>query len=251
MTFLFIKSKVILTSFLKKYFSAISAEEYSSFFLSSTAAFSTSLTLNGLLTLWCSRQTALFLFLLAKTALAYLPTALSMALRLHFSSQQAQYAQAFPLKPAPSGKLLGGLGSTNKSATSLFLSDSRSVLSSIFPFVSIFLTDLAGTVFSLLFLSGHNGSPDTCFSRATTRPMSWPDGECYSCSHQSFVFSLLLSLVSILLFSPTGGVLSHGSSFTHRFPQFPPRNLCSPSHSLCSLSSSLQRTQPAVKLLSL
>ena len=37
----------------------------------------------------------------------------------------------------------------------------------------------------------------------------------------------LLSLVSTLLFSRTGGVLSHRSILTHRFPRFPPRNLCS------------------------
>ena len=43
---------------------------------------------------------------------------------------------------------------------------------------------------------------------------------------QSLVVSLLLSLVSTLLFSRTGGVLSHRKSLTHRFPQFPPRNLC-------------------------
>ena len=56
----------------------------------------------------------------------------------------------FPLKPVPFCKLSAGLGSTNKSATSLLLSDSRSVLSSVFSFVLISLTDLAGTVFSLL-----------------------------------------------------------------------------------------------------
>ena len=40
-----------------------------------------------------------------------------------------QYAQVFPLKHAPFCKLFAGLGSTNKSATSLLLlSDSRSVL---------------------------------------------------------------------------------------------------------------------------
>ena len=44
------------------------------------------------LTIWCSGQMALFLFLLAKAALAYLPTGLSMALRLLFPFQQAQYA---------------------------------------------------------------------------------------------------------------------------------------------------------------
>ena len=38
-----------------------------------------------------------------------------------------------------------------------------------------------------------------------------------------------------------------GSSLTHRFPRFPPRNLCS----LCPLSSSLQRTQPSFRFLSL
>ena len=76
-------------------------------------------------------------------------------------------------------------------------------------------------------LSYSNGSPDTCFSRETTRLMSWPDGERYSRSLQSLVVSLLLSLVSTILFSRTGGVLSHRNSSTHRFPWFPPRNLCS------------------------
>ena len=48
-----------------------SAEEYSSLFLSFVAVLFTSLTPNALLTIWCSRQTTLFLSLLAKTALAY------------------------------------------------------------------------------------------------------------------------------------------------------------------------------------
>ena len=57
--------------------------------------------------------------------------------------------------------------------------------------------------------------------------MSWPDGERYLRPPQSLVVSLLLSLVSTLVLSRTGGVLSHRSSLTHRFPRFPPRNLCS------------------------
>ena len=69
-----------------------SAEEYSFLSLSSAAVLFTSLTLNVLLTIWCSGQTALFLPLFAKAALAYLPTALYVALRLPFSFQQAQYA---------------------------------------------------------------------------------------------------------------------------------------------------------------
>ena len=57
--------------------------------------------------------------------------------------------------------------------------------------------------------------------------MSWPDGERYLRPLQSLIVSLLLSLVSTLLFSRTGGVLSHLNFLTRRFPRFPPRNLCS------------------------
>ena len=69
-----------------------SAEEYSSLFLSFAAVLFASLTLNALLTIWCFGQTALFLFFLAKTALAYLPTAHSVALRPLFPFRQAQHA---------------------------------------------------------------------------------------------------------------------------------------------------------------
>ena len=103
------------------------------------------------LTIWHSRLTALLFYLLANAALACLPTALSVALRPLFLFQQAQYAQVSLLKPVPFCTLYAGLGSTNKSATSLLLlSDSRSVLSSIFPSISISLVDLAGTVFFVL-----------------------------------------------------------------------------------------------------
>ena len=57
--------------------------------------------------------------------------------------------------------------------------------------------------------------------------MSLPDGERCLRPPQSLVVSLLLSLVSTLVFSRTGGVLSLQSILTHRFPQFPLRNLCS------------------------
>ena len=80
-----------------------------------------SLTLTfSFLMILCSGQTALFLFLLARAALAYLPTALSVALRPLFPSQQAQYTQVFLLKPAPFCTLFAGVSSTNKSAISLF-----------------------------------------------------------------------------------------------------------------------------------
>ena len=85
-------------------------------------------------------------------------------------------------------------------------------------------------------LSGYNGSMDTRFSRGTTRLMSWPDGEHYLRLVQSLVVSLLLCLVSTLVFSRTGGALFHQNSLTHRSSRFPMRNLCSSS---CSLILSL------------
>ena len=67
-----------------------------------------------------------------------------------------------PLKPAPFCKLAPGLGSTNKSATSLFLlSDSRSVLSSIFSFTS---NSLAETAFSFPLYNHAKVGPRTLVS---------------------------------------------------------------------------------------
>ena len=114
------------------------------------------------ITIWCFGLTVLFLFLLAKAALRPL-----------FPFQQAQYVQIFPLKPAPFCKLFAGLGSTNKSATSLLLQyDSRSVLSSIFPFTSI---SLAGTVFSLLLFYQATMGPRTLVSPGKQR--GWWTGQ--------------------------------------------------------------------------
>ena len=89
-----------------------SAKHYSS--LSSAAALFTSLTLYAFLTIWYSGLTALFL--LVKAALAYLPTALSLALRPLFPFQKVQYVQVFFAEG------FAVLGSTNKSATSLLFS---------------------------------------------------------------------------------------------------------------------------------
>ena len=82
---------------------------------------SPTLTLSPLM-IWCFGLTALFLFLFAKATPAYLPTALSVALRPLFPFRQAQYAQVFPLKPVPFCTLFAGLGSTIKSAISLLFS---------------------------------------------------------------------------------------------------------------------------------
>ena len=83
--------------------------------------------------IWYSGQTAVFLFLLARAAPAFLPTALSVALRPLFPFRQAQFVPVFPLKPAPFCTLFAGLGNTIKSAIFLLLllSDSRSVLATL------------------------------------------------------------------------------------------------------------------------
>ena len=111
------------------------------------------------LMIWCFEQIVLFLFLLAKAALTFLPTALSVALRPVFS--------VFPLKLAPFCMLFAGLGSTNKSVIFLLLSDSHSVvatLSSIFLLISNFVADLAGTLFSLLLCYQATMGPQTLVS---------------------------------------------------------------------------------------
>ena len=166
------------------------------------------------LMIWCSGQTAPFLFVLARAAPAYLPTAHFVALRPLFLFQQAQYAQVFLLNPAPFCMLFAGLGSTNKSATSvLLLSDSRSVLATMSSLHLSFYLKLSARsgrncLLSPPVLSGYNGSPDTRFSWGTTRLRSWPDGERYLRPLQSLVVSLVLSLVSTLFFSRTGSILS-------------------------------------------
>ena len=196
------------------------------------------------LTIWCSALTILFHFLLVKEALAFLPTALSVTLRLLFPFRQTQYAQVLPLKPAPFCKLFAGLGSTNKSATFLLLFLTLALSSPLCLLLRLsFYLNLSNRfgrncLLSPPVLSDYNGFPDTRFSRGTTRLMSWPDKERYSYFLPFFVVSLLLSLVSTPVFSQTGGVLSHRNFSTCWFPQFPPRNLRSlVTVALCSLVS--------------
>ena len=163
----------------------------------------------------------------------------SVALRPLFPFRQAQYVQVFPLKPAPFCTLFAGLGSTNKPAISLLFSYYLTLALSSPPCPLLhfsFYLKLCGRsgrnrLFSPSVLSGYNGSSDTRFSRGTTRLTSLPDGKRYLCPPLSLVVSLLLSFVSTLVFSRTGGVLSLPNILTHRFPQFPLRNLCS----LCPL----------------
>ena len=160
---------------------------------------------------------------------------LSVALRPLFPFRQAQFVQVFPLKPAPFCTLFAGLGNTIKSAIFLLFFSCLTLVLSSPPCPLLHLScylKLCGRSgrncpSSPPVLSGYNGSPDTRFSRGTTQLMSLPDGERCLRPPQSLVVSLLLSLVSTLVLSRTGGVLSPQSILTHRFPQFPLRNLCS------------------------
>ena len=134
----------------------------------------------SLLIIWCFGQTALFLFFLARAAPAFLPTALSVALRPLFPFRQVQYAPVFPLKPAPFCTLFAGLGSTIKSAISLLFSYYLTlVLSSplcpllhLSSYLKLCGRSGRNCLLSPSVLSGYNGSPDTRFSRETTRLIS-------------------------------------------------------------------------------
>ena len=139
----------------------------------------------------------------------------------------------FPLKPAPFCTLSAGLGNTIKSAIFLLFSSCLTLALSSPPCPLLHLScylKLCGRsgrncLLSPVLLSC-NGSPGTRFSRGTTQLMSWPDGERYLRPPQSLVVSLLLSLVSTLVLSRTGGVLSLRNILTPRFARFPLRNLC-------------------------
>ena len=172
------------------------------------------LTLSPLM-IWYSGQTALFLFLLARAAGPVCSSFSAEACAiLHALCLSRPYQQVCHF-------------------SSLFLlSDSRSVLATLSAphhFSYLKLCGRSGRYYLLSpsVLLDNNGSPDTRFSRGTTRLKSLQDGVRYLRPPQSLVVSLLLSLVSTLVFFRTGGVLSLQSILTHRFPQFPLRNLCS------------------------
>ena len=66
--------------------------------------------------------------------------------------------------------------------------------------------------------------------------MSWQDGERYLRPPQSLAVSLLLSLVSIFVFSRTGGVLSHQKYLDTQVPSISTDELVLPRHDRCVFS---------------
>ena len=114
------------------------------------------------------------------------------------------------------------------------LSDSRShpFLSSSFLLPQtlwLALFFLSSCSIRLQWVRGHS------FLRGTTGLISWPDGEHYSRPQPSRVVPVLLSLVSTLVFSRTGSVLSHLNS-SSQIPSFSTEELVLPRHGRCDLS---------------
>ena len=183
-------------------------------------------------------------FPFGKTAPAYLPTALSVALRPLLPFQQAQYCSSFSAEACAILHALCWSWQHHQVChfSSFFLLyDSSTVLTTLSSPPSFLLPQTFWQIWQKLssfspVLSGYNGFPDTRFSRGTTRLMSWPDGERYLRPLQSLVVSLLLSLVSTRVFSRTGGVQSHRNSSTHRLPRFFTEKLVLPRHARCVLS---------------
>ena len=172
--------------------------------------------------IWCSGQTALFLFLLAKAAPAFLPTALSVALRPLFPFRQAQYASA------EACAILHALCWSRQHQqvchfSSLFLlPDSLSVLAT--------LSSLSSCSIRLQWVPGHSSLPanDTADELARRGALLAPSS--ISCS-----LSPLISRIHSYLFSDWRSTVS-SKYFDTQVPSISTEEVVLPRHARCVLS---------------
>ena len=144
----------------------------------------------------------------------------------------------FLLKLAPFCTLFAGLGSTNKSAISLLFCYYLTLVQSLPPYPLLHLSfylKLCGRsgmncLLSPPVLSDCNGSPNTRFCRRMMRLMSWPDGECYSCS-----LSPLISRIHSCLISDRKRTIS-SKFFDTQVPSISTEELVLPRQAGCVLS---------------
>ena len=186
----------------------------------------------------------MFLLLFARAAPAFLPTALSVALRPLFPFRQAQYVQVFALKPAPFCMLFAGVGSINKSSISLLFSSYLTLVLSSPPCPLLHLSfclkpyGRSGRNYLLSppVLSGYNGSPDTRFSRGTRWLTSWPRrGAILAPSAIPCSLSPLISRIHSFLFSDWRRTVS-SKFFDTQIPSISTEELVLPRHARCVLS---------------
>ena len=186
------------------------------------------------LMIWYSAQTALFLFRLERAAPAFLPNCFLCGTEATLSFSAGPVCSSFSAEVCT---ILHALSWSRQHqqvchfSSLLFLSDSCSVLATLSSPPSFLLSQtlwqIGQELSSLSFCSIRlQWVPGHSFLTGNDAADELARRERYLRPPQSPVVSLLLSLVSTLVLSRTGGVLSHRSSLTHRFLRFSPRNLC-------------------------